>query len=341
MDSAFEGDLLIEMTLPFTDGVATSELVRLASFAEMSGLDGVTCGEVFGTEVFSLLGAVAATTERIRIETSVVSILSRSPGLLAMGAASMAALSHGRFVLGLGAGSGVIAASHGVSFQRPVEKMATTISLIRRALAGERLEELGGFRLTAIDPAAVPIFLGAVNTGMLQLAGRAADGVVLTYAGPKQIEAMSAIAQAARNESDRAGLNFEVHTTLWVDAAPDPEPARQRFRAQVAPYMLLPTYYKAFLSLIGPDAIDGVRSAWQRGGRRQAMTQVPDGLIDQLVLTGPAERVAGRLAEFERAGCRGVRIVTLNAPPDTGATVAAIELLSDVKRRWGELAAAM
>jgi alkanesulfonate monooxygenase SsuD/methylene tetrahydromethanopterin reductase-like flavin-dependent oxidoreductase (luciferase family) len=337
MVSPSADDFLIEVALPFTDGVETAELVRLASYAEACGLDGVTCGEVLGTEVFSLLGAIAATTNRIRLESSVVSVLSRSPSLIAMAAATMASLSGGRFVLGLGAGSTLIAAAHGVPFQRPVQRMATTVGLIRRALAGERVDELGGFRLAGITPSPVPILFGAINEGMLRLAGQAADGVVLTYAGPQQLEAMAATARTARDRSDRSGESFEVHTTLWVDANQDPEPGRQRFRAQVANYLRLPTYRRALVELVGSDAVDAVAAAWARGGRREAMLHVPDSLLDELLLTGPAERIAARFAEYGRAGCRGVRIVTINDPPSTASTVAAIELLSDVKRRWAEL----
>jgi alkanesulfonate monooxygenase SsuD/methylene tetrahydromethanopterin reductase-like flavin-dependent oxidoreductase (luciferase family) len=337
MDSPTGKDFLIEVMLPIVDGAAAGELVEVASYAETSGLDGVTCGEVLGTEVFSLLGAVAATTERIRIDCSAVSILSRTPTLLAMGAATVASLSRGRFALGLGAGSGVIAASHGVPFERPVERMAATLNFVRRALSGERLQEVGGFRLTGVEPADVRIWLAAVNPKMLRLAGRDADGVVLNFAGPQQVEAMTAIARAARDESGRPESTFDVYTTLWVHPSDDPEPARQQFRAQVAPYMLLPTYRQAFVRLIGDGAVNAVSSAWQRGGHQEAVQRVPDSLFDELSLTGSAELIASRLAEFQRVGCRGVHIITRNDRAKTNSTLAAIELLSDVKRRWKEL----
>jgi alkanesulfonate monooxygenase SsuD/methylene tetrahydromethanopterin reductase-like flavin-dependent oxidoreductase (luciferase family) len=337
MVSPAADDFLIEVMLPFTDGVDTGELIRLASYAEACGLDGVTCGEVLGTEAFSVLGAIAATTNRIRLDSSVVSILSRSPSLIAMAAATMASLSGGRFVLGLGAGSTLIAAAHGVPFERPVQRMATTVGFIRRALAGERLDELGGFRLAGVKPSEVPILFGAINDDMLRLAGRIADGVVLTYVGPRQLEAMATTARTDRDGSDRSGESFEVHTTLWVDASQDPEQGRQRLRAQVTNYLRLPTYRRAFVALVGSDAVDEVASAWARGGRREAMLHVPDSLLDELLLTGPAARIAARFAEYARAGCRGVRIVTINDPPSTASTVAAIELLSDVRQRWAEL----
>lgn len=323
--------LLVELVLPFTDGVHASDLLRLAGRVEAAGLDGVTSGEVAGIEAFSLLGAVAATTSRIRIESSVVPVLSRSPSLLAMAATTLAHLSGGRFVLGLGAGSPAIAGFHGVAFEHSLETMRTTVGIVRRALAGERIDELGGFRLASIEPVPVPVALAAVNDGMLRLAGRGADAAVLTYAGPEQLRNM---AQVARDARRAAGVSdpFEVHTTAWLTTADDPEPARQRFKLQSAPYFAVPTYRRALVALCDEDAVDRIIAALHDGGRAAAARVVPDTVVDQLLMAGPRTQVEARLAEFAAAGCDGVRIVTLNERGRPDASFAATEFLADVTR---------
>ena len=90
---------------PLGYGNAPGTLRDFAAAAERRGVNGIQVGELASTEVFSLVSAMAAVTSRIRLDTAVIATLTRSPALLAMGAATLAELSSGRFVLGLGAGS--------------------------------------------------------------------------------------------------------------------------------------------------------------------------------------------------------------------------------------------
>lgn len=95
----------VGMMLPVGFGIEPPDLLELCVAADASGLHAVGCGELAGPEAFSLMGAAAAATRTIRLETGVVPVSSRSPALLAMAACTLAALSEDRFVLGIGAGS--------------------------------------------------------------------------------------------------------------------------------------------------------------------------------------------------------------------------------------------
>ena len=159
---------------PLGYGQPPTALRDLAVAAERRGLGGIQVGELASTEVFALVAAMACATSRIRLETAVVSMLTRSPALLAMGAATLAELSSGRFVLGLGAGSPAVAGWHGREFPaRPRTAMVQTVSDVRAALGGERLPGWDGFRLTGIEPRPdVRIFMAAMNPQMLRAAAR-------------------------------------------------------------------------------------------------------------------------------------------------------------------------
>jgi alkanesulfonate monooxygenase SsuD/methylene tetrahydromethanopterin reductase-like flavin-dependent oxidoreductase (luciferase family) len=132
---------------PLGYGISASELVAYARAADAAGLDDVSVGELRSTEVFGLAAAMIASTERVRVETSIVAVVTRAPTLLAMGAATLAQLSAGRFVLGLGAGSPIVAGWHGTDLAAPLARVERSVRAVRSALAGERVNDWGAFKL--------------------------------------------------------------------------------------------------------------------------------------------------------------------------------------------------
>ena len=80
-------------------------VMHLAERAEALGYDAFLLAEGWGHDAAVLLAAIAGRTRRIRLGTGVLNIWGRSPAAIAMLATSLDAVSGGRFVLGLGAGS--------------------------------------------------------------------------------------------------------------------------------------------------------------------------------------------------------------------------------------------
>src|SRR4030095_7106525 len=118
---------------------------------------------------FTPLALSAAWTERIRLGTGVVGVMTRGRALLAQEAAALADASGGRFVLGIGASSDrIVEGWNGMPFERPLSKMSETIDFLRTALAGERAE--GGFKLERPPEERVPIIVAALRGKMLRLA---------------------------------------------------------------------------------------------------------------------------------------------------------------------------
>ena len=94
---------------------------RQVAEMESEGLDLVWVAEAYGFDSPSLMGYLAALTERVEIGSAILPIYTRTPTLLAMTAAGIDALSDGRFHLGLGAsGPQVIEGFHGVPYTAPL-----------------------------------------------------------------------------------------------------------------------------------------------------------------------------------------------------------------------------
>ncbi len=174
---------------------------------------------------------MAAATSRIRLGTAVIATLTRSLALLAMAAVTLADLSSGRFVLGLGVGSPAVAGWHGREFPaRPRTAVVRVVSDVRAALAGERLPEWGGFRLTGIEPRPdVRIFVSAMNEQMLRAAGR----VVVNFCSAERAGRLVPLVGSARAAVGRTAP-FEFVANPWAQAGTDAEPAQRRLRWEVA-----------------------------------------------------------------------------------------------------------
>src|SRR5688500_12803867 len=154
------------------------------------GVDAVWSAEAWGHDAVSPLAFLAARTSRIRLGTGIMQAGTRTPALVAMTAMSMAALSDGRFMLGLGtSGPQVIEGWHGIPFDRPVQRMRETVEIVRRAVRGERVQHKGrvyelplpGGEGKALRSAAkprpdVPIYLATLTPRSLEMTGEIADG---------------------------------------------------------------------------------------------------------------------------------------------------------------------
>jgi alkanesulfonate monooxygenase SsuD/methylene tetrahydromethanopterin reductase-like flavin-dependent oxidoreductase (luciferase family) len=163
---------------PFqTDAEAT---IRFAVGAEELGYARFGVAEGWTNDAVVVLTEVAAATSRIELNAGVLSVWSRTPAAIAMAAAGLQRVSEGRFSLGLGASSPpLVEGLHGLTWQRPVDRMRTTVLAVRALLDGARLplerEQVRPLRLGTLPEQPVPILLAALAPASVRLAGELAD----------------------------------------------------------------------------------------------------------------------------------------------------------------------
>ena len=115
---------------------------------EEAGLDTVWVPEAYGFDSPTLMGYLAAKTERVEIGSAILNVYSRTPSALLQTAAGLDNVSGGRAIIGLGAsGPQVIEGFHGVPYDKPLGRTKEIIDLIRRGLRRETLEHDGIFTL--------------------------------------------------------------------------------------------------------------------------------------------------------------------------------------------------
>jgi alkanesulfonate monooxygenase SsuD/methylene tetrahydromethanopterin reductase-like flavin-dependent oxidoreductase (luciferase family) len=297
----------VGVSLPVQDELSAPDYVELARLAEAEGYHTVFFGEIAGGEAFSILGAMAQVTERIRLAPGVVSIYTRGPVLTGMAFASLASLAPGRIAMGLGTGSHMIVEGwNGRSLQAPLQTMRETVDLLRRIVGGERVESAGPevrvapYRLQLPCPGPVPVIIGPFNPGMTRLAGEIADGGRLSFDPLDELPERIALVREGAERAGRDPSSIEIGLYVQAYAGPRVEDALERFRRLVLEYAIRPTHRSAFVSSF-PE-IDRATELWHGGDRAAALALVPDDAVHRVVPIGSAATVVDRLEAVRALG---------------------------------------
>jgi alkanesulfonate monooxygenase SsuD/methylene tetrahydromethanopterin reductase-like flavin-dependent oxidoreductase (luciferase family) len=139
-------------------------------------------------DAWSVLAAIAGTTERVRLGPLVACTAFAAPGLLARKAAAVQEISGGRLVLGLGAGwNETEFLAFGVPFDHRASRFAESFEIIRRLLAGERVNYEGRFErvrdavLLPMPATSPPLMIGSTGERVLRTALPHADAWNIWY----------------------------------------------------------------------------------------------------------------------------------------------------------------
>jgi alkanesulfonate monooxygenase SsuD/methylene tetrahydromethanopterin reductase-like flavin-dependent oxidoreductase (luciferase family) len=121
-------------------GPNPAEIVDLVVLAETLGYESAWLAEGHGGDQFAILAACAVRTSRIRLGTSISSVFVRSAPKIAMAASTVADLSGGRFILGLGSShKAQVGPEHGATYARPLTRTRETVAIVRELLRSGRV----------------------------------------------------------------------------------------------------------------------------------------------------------------------------------------------------------
>ncbi|HEX4724928.1 MAG TPA: LLM class F420-dependent oxidoreductase [Pseudonocardiaceae bacterium] len=305
--------------------------LALAREADRLGYAVVWAAEAYGSDAPTVLAWVAAQTERIDVGSAILQIPARSPAMTAMTAATLDALSGGRFRLGLGvSGPQVSEGWHGVRFDRPLTRTREYVEIVRMALRRERVKFDGeAFQLPLPDGPGkaltltvhpvrerIPVYLAAVGPKNLELTGEIADGWLPVFFAPG----------FARESLDRIGVGlarsgrswdgFDVVPTVPLVVGPDWVSCADVVRPYAALYVggmgsRERNFYNALVTRMGFGAQAAlVQDRYLARDYVGAQAAVPVEFIDATSLLGPAERVRDGMRALADAG-----VTTLTVSP--------------------------
>lgn len=312
-------------------GIADS-VIPLARLAEKSGYTDIWSAEVGGTDGLTPLAAVATACPTLRLGTAILPAFSRPPALMAMGAASMQALSGGRFVLGIGTSSSIIIEGWmGVDFKNPYTRMRETVEVLRAAFSGEKVSFAGttittkGFRLTADPGTPVPIYIAGLGPKMLRLAGEVGDGVILFLFTPDGAkDAIAQVHEGAR-AAGRDPSKIDVVMRIGVAVDEDPQFLSYMLRRITTAYAMVDVY-NASLSRQGfAEESSELAHRWKQGDRDGASAAITDRMLDGLYVYGDEDSCRLKLDAFREAGVTTPVILPISVAGDPAERMTKVE----------------
>nr|AIF07729.1 luciferase family protein [uncultured marine thaumarchaeote KM3_23_F10] len=282
--------------------------------------------ETWGMEIFSMLGIVSKQNKFSKIGSSIINIYSRSPSLIAMGAATVDTISKGRLILGLGVSSiPIIEDFHGQSFQSPVQRMKECVDIVRLALSGKKINYSGkifslkDFSLL-VKPLRneIPIYLAAINKKMVELTWDVADGVIF-YLRPKD-----EMKKTITNMQKRKKIDTSLQIITCVDH--DYEKAINRAKKTLSFYIAVGTVYREFLHSNGySEEIQIIYNEYTKNGLENLETFVPDKMLNDLCIAGTPDIAIKKLSVFRDIGI-DIPIIQFNP---VGDVTKSFELLTN------------
>src|SRR5690606_18274888 len=309
----------------------------LAEEADRLGYDSCWVSEAYGADAVSVLGYLAARTERIGLGAAVLQIPARAPAMTAMTAATLDRLSEGRFRLGLGvSGPQVSEGWYGVRFDRPLARTREYVDVVRAVLRRERLAYEGehirlplpdgpgkALRL-AMRPlrADLPIYLAAVGPRNLELAGEIADGWLGVFVSPEHAGESLRHLRAGRERAARTDAPFDAVAAVPVVIGDDVAACAEPVRAYTALYLggmgsRKQNFYNDLAVRMGyAEEAARVRDLYLEKRYRDAAAAVPLEFVDRTALIGPPERVADRFAAYADAGLTTLAVLPLGPTPE-------------------------
>ncbi|MFD6949932.1 LLM class F420-dependent oxidoreductase [Nocardiopsis sp. TSRI0078] len=311
------------ITIPL-EGVPLPEQRSIIEQMPDLGYTDAWSAEANSTDAFTPLALASVWAPRLRLGTAIVPAYTRGPATLAMSAATMAAAAPGRFALGVGTSSNVIVERwNSIPFEEPYKKVRDTVRFLRTALTGEKVKadydtfSVKGFTLGSVPEQAPPLLVAALRPGMLKLAGREGDGAIINWLSAEDVRQVTPYVR-------RYGEDKEVVARIFAIPEADADTARQIGRWAISAYLNVPVY-RAFHEWLGREELNPMWKAWEEGDRKGALAAIPDSVVDDLIVHGPAEYCRERIRAYVSNGVTTPVIAPIGPPgADPAAVVRAL-----------------
>jgi F420-dependent oxidoreductase-like protein len=295
--------------------------------AESLGFDSVWTAEAYGSDCLTPLAWWGAGTERIKLGTALVQMSARQPAATAMAAMTMDHLSGGRFILGLGvSGPQVVEGWYGMEFAKPLARTREYVKILRDIWARKGpvtndgphypLPIQGGTGLgkplkASIHPLRedIPIYLGAEGPKNIALCAELCDGWLAMLFSPDHSEPYrEALAEGfARHGARRSADDFEVTATVPMIVTDDVEAGIDALRPYYALYFggmgaKGKNFHANVAIRMGYEReVETIQDLYLSGKKDEAGAALPRGLVEELSLIGPREKIRDDLERWRES----------------------------------------
>jgi F420-dependent oxidoreductase-like protein len=300
--------------------------------AEKLGYDCVWTAEAYGSDAVSPAAWILAQTTKIKVGTAIMQMPARAPAMTAMTAMTLDALSGGRFVIGLGpSGAQVVEGWYGVPYGKPLTRTREYVEIIRKILKREEklTHEGEHYSIPNTGPGTtgmgkplksilhgrpdMKIYTAAISPNGVRCAAEVADGFFPLWMNPERFDVFEEYIQEgfAKSGTNKTLDDFDVAPMVTVIPGDDLDQCRVPVKAMLSLYIggmgsRKKNFYNDYASRMGYEAeAKQIQDLFLDGKKKEALAAVPDKLVDEIALVGPADRIRDRLGAWKDASAKG------------------------------------
>ncbi|MHA1666583.1 MAG: LLM class flavin-dependent oxidoreductase [Candidatus Thorarchaeota archaeon] len=321
-------------------GITTSMNVSATSWigenADSLGIDGIWVGEDIGIgqETSILTADLLSKTRNVRVGTGIVPITIHNIATIARAALTLHEIGTGRYVQGIGIGGIQDLIKNGIHLTKPVTELRKSTHVLRQLFKTEavtiqtELMNLREFSLSINEPANIPIFYGVRGPQMLKLAGKVADGVILS--GPIDYirYAIEVVDEAASNMGRSTD---EVEKVVWLPTIPTLKGGSEKLAKRVVALVVADTPEQVLDLLdIDTERADKIRKAVAESGPNGGAEFIDQHFIDTFAISGTCDQMVDK---FEMIHNLGASELVLGPPFSGEWREAMTEIFQEVQVR--------
>jgi probable F420-dependent oxidoreductase len=262
----------------FLDGMNAVDSVAFAQKVEQLGYGAMWIPEAVGREPFAHAAYLAAHTEKVVFATGIANIWARDPITMSAASKTVAEVSGGRFLLGIGVSHKPLVSNlRGHSYDKPYSYMKEYLTKMKSALYRAPLPK-----------EEVPVVLAALHPKMLALSAEQTQGTHTYFVPPEHT------AKARAAIGPKPWICAAQAVILETDAAKARTVARTYMKTYVP---RLPNYTNNLKKLGWAD------KEFENGGS--------DALVDAIVAWGTADKIRDRIDAHLKAGATHVCVLPI------------------------------
>jgi 5,10-methylenetetrahydromethanopterin reductase len=280
--------------------------------------------ESWGKEVFSTLGAISQVTNRVKLGTSIVNIYSRTPATIGMGGITLDTLSNKRAILGLGSSTSVLVENlHGIKFEKPLIRMKEYVQSIKLLLRSKKVNYHGqtvnikNFKLLEHSRDDIPIYVAAVNPGMINVATKYSDGIILYLKSKDELKMVLENIKFENQNKDFVKA-FVIITSV---SNKDPTKAALRAAKTLAFYISVGRiYYESLIKTKYKSAVERIYNDYNKYGVDESIRNITDEMLNDFVIAGSINDCNSQIKRWKKIGI-DLPILQMNPVKDTNGNL--------------------
>ena len=296
--------------LCFDGFYSINEMVELARLADNAGMESIWMSDhlCFRDSLTSAM-AFLATTKRITVVPAPLSPYSRHPIISAMALSTIEEFAPGRVWATAGTGNAAALEEAGMKVRRPLKTMREYVGLLRSFLSGETVNfhgeifDVNGAKMGFTPSSAIPIYMTAVKSRMLRLAGEIGDGVLLSAGcAPGYIARCVAETRAGAERAGKSLKERDVAGFITTSVSPNAREAMDASKTFLA-YIFRNQHHAENIGA-GGGHVDQEGLAAAIAGRdwERAKKFISDEVVYAHSISGTPAECRKRIEEFVKGG---------------------------------------